>query len=95
MSVKNHTLGECRYLTYELHFQDGEVWRRQTSFFGPLDTWLKLTSFAKKPHVCIDLIQKGECFWRAPTGETHKLTIDTMKRQEKWGRKKGDKGVSS
>jgi len=87
MGIKNHTLGEVRYLTYQLIFKDGDVWTDQEHFFGPLDTWLKLTQFAKKPSICIDLITKGEHHWKDHNNVTHKLTVESKQRPRVWGSK--------
>ena len=88
-SPKEHTLGEIRYLTYFLEFPDGDVWNQQTHFFGPVSTWLKLTVWAKKRNVCIDLLRRGETYWKAhfPRGGyvIHRLKIENTKRERKWG----------
>lgn len=85
MGIKNHTLGETRYLTYELMFKDGEHWIEQEPFWGPLDTWLKLTEFKKRPSICIDLIYKGESHWVDQNGVTHKVSITNKEMPKKWG----------
>lgn len=87
MGIKNHTLGEVRYLTYEMMFPDGEHWVDQEHFFGPLDTWLKLTSFTARPNICIDLLRKGVSYWKDHNNVTHKVSIETVKRPRVWGTK--------
>jgi hypothetical protein len=90
MGIKNHTLGETRYLTYQLIFPgDKDVWTDQEPFWGPLDTWLRLTTFARRPDVCAELLIKGEARWKDTNGVTHKLSIDTQERPRVWGTKKG------
>lgn len=88
MGTKNHAQGQTRYLTYQLMFKDGEHWCDQEPFWGPLDTWLRLTQFAKRKDICIDLITKGETHWKDHNGVTHKVSIDTVQRPRVWGTKR-------
>lgn len=94
MAVKEHTLGETRYLTYQLIFPDGETWTNQTAFWGPLSTWLKLTQFAKRPVICIGLLRKGEYRWRDQNRVTHLVRIESVERPRVWGsQRKQKKGI--
>jgi hypothetical protein len=88
MGIKNHTLGETRYITYQLEFPDGEVWTDQEPFWGPLDTYLKLTQFAKTPHICAELLTKGETYWKDQHGTFHIISVEANQRPRKWGTKR-------
>lgn len=85
MSVKEWTLGETRYLTYYLIFPDGDTWWDQEAFWGPLSTWLKITTFARQPKICVDLLRKGESRWKERNGMIHRVVIESVNRGTKWG----------
>ena len=55
--IKNHTLGEVRYLTYYLIFPDGETWVDQIHVVGPADTFLTLTVFKDNIKILTDLLK--------------------------------------
>lgn len=87
MGIKNHAPGELRFLTYELFFPDGDHWQDQEHIIGPLDSWLKLTTFTARPDLYRDILIKGSVHWKDNNGVEHRIHVDEQQRPRIWGTK--------
>jgi len=90
-NFKAHTLGEVRYLTYQLVFPDKDAWVDQQPFVGPVWHFLQNTKLPEQ--IKIDLQKVGKASHKDQNGVWHNLVIEETKRPRVWGGSKVPSGI--
>lgn len=90
MGIKQeHSIGEIRYLTYQLIFPgDNEVWTDQLPFVENVQSYLKKTRWKNDPTATRNLLVKGEHHFKDHNGVTHRVLIETTQRPKVWGKRR-------
>jgi len=87
MGVKEWTPGDIRYLTYYLIFpHDRDIWQDQITILHDLQFEMTRWAFIKKdPKRANELLTRGETHWKDDHGVTHRVVIESTKRNRRWG----------
>lgn len=77
------------YLTYFLHFPDGDTWIRQRPISNDMDVEIKNIIAGHKDDEWKTRAQMlwkfGDVWWKDKPGVEHRMKVETTKRSEKWG----------